>query len=237
MKYGSASSLKVKIISATATEAVAWRGITQTLAPRPALMRGESMPYDPALDGETAVIDRAHEAGHAVISVIEGHRFLHIDMQQVNDSNAHVEPIRFPGNDIYPFGFNPEEAGRSALVRDRLRRQLHILLAGGEADRLAVPGHIQNTDGIDLDKARQLLALARTSDPTLAAELGAYAEEAKQLVATHWAAIDQVAAELRNCRELSFEEVCALVLPEAATWEYEVNGWRVADQADRSNGR
>jgi hypothetical protein len=88
---------------------------------------------------------------------------------------------------------------------------------------------MQNTDGQDLEKARYLLSMARSADPSLPPELDGYADETKQLVATHFAAIERVAGVLRNHRELSYEEVCALVLPEAANWKYELNGWRVAD--------
>jgi hypothetical protein len=70
--------------------------------------------------------------------------------------------------------------------------------------------------------------MARSADPSLPAELGTYAEETKQLVSENFAAIEQVAAALRGRHDLSYEDICALVKPEAATWEYEPNGWLVA---------
>lgn len=187
------------------------------------------MPYDPVLDGEAAYLDRAHEAGHAVVSIIEGHRFKRIVMQPTGyRSNAHIEAFRFPGADSHPFGFAPEDVATSPVARDRLRRQLHILLAGGEADRHALPGHTQNTDSLDVEKAHALLAQARSADPSLPADLDVYAEETRQLVAAYYPAIEEVATALRQQPELSYEDVCALVLPEAAALEYEPNGWRAA---------
>jgi hypothetical protein len=111
------------------------------------------------------LLDRAHEAGHAVISIVEGRRLKRIVMERTGyASNAHIEPFSFPGADIHPFGFALEEAAISSVARDRLRRQMHILLAGGEADRLALPDHFHDTDGNDLQKASTLLARARTAD-------------------------------------------------------------------------
>jgi len=182
-------------------------------------------------------VDATHEAGHAVVSLIEGRRFAFVTLQPTPGySSAHVEPVRFPGAARYPFGFAPEHVRSSLRARRRLGQMIHILLAGGEADRLIFgDDHPWRADADDLHKVARLLATAVATDDGLAdgdavaAACARYTQETWSLVVLYQDAVKRLAEVLLEEETLSFAAVCQLVLPAAADWRYYRNGWKAAE--------
>jgi len=179
------------------------------------------------LDPETRQIDAAHEAGHAVISILEGCKFAYVSMTSVPGRwNATVEPVPWRNNHRHPYGFAPKRVATSPLAGQWLPRMLHILLAGGEADRqcYAETGHLYEwfTDINDRQKAQHLHEDSHVDQP-----FEIYIQETTQLVARNVETILAVANVLLRQSLLPFEQVYELVRPDAATDRYYINGWRI----------
>jgi hypothetical protein len=199
---------------------------------------GQTLPLSPpwrhfAITTTVVLVDAAHEAGHAVISIFEGRAFVSVTLEPTHDprnpSNAHIEYPDFPERHHQPYGFAPEDIYTSSVARDRLRRWLHITLAGGEADRLVFGEHGELTDLNDIDIAEDLLATATRINPSIIDHLDIFRQETRLLVVEHQQAIMTVTAALQEHRTLRFAQVCELVLPEASSREYEPSGWTRSD--------
>lgn len=145
-----------------------------------------------------------HEAGHAVMHVLAGHRLQLVSIKPGEESHG--------GTRVVPQFRVPSSGPVSPQTVANVEAAVCILLAGWEAQRRAAPRTVRGHGAVeDSRKAVELIDVLSGSDEEVQAWIRLLEVRTRQRVAHYWRAVTAVATALLEKETLDGPEAGALI--------------------------
>jgi hypothetical protein len=145
-----------------------------------------------------------HEAGHAVMHVLAGHRLQLLSIKPGEESHG--------GTNVVPQFRVPSSGPVSPQTVANVEAAVCILLAGWEAQRRAAPRSVRSHEAVeDSRKAVDLIDVLSGSNEEVQAWIRLLEVRTRQRVAHYWRAVKALATALIDKEKLDGPEAEALI--------------------------